>query len=57
MLQVDRKAVVEFFGQRKMIEVETALVIVELINQDRLELSKMVLQYLDLILRKDEICL
>lgn len=40
-----------------MIEVETAQIIVELVNQDKQELSNMVLDYLDLILRKDEICL
>jgi len=32
MLEIDRKSILQYFGQKKMIEVDTALIIIELVN-------------------------
>lgn len=57
MYKIDREQVKEYFKLQTMDDEETPRIMIELINPDKQELSKKVLEYLNLILRKDELCL
>jgi hypothetical protein len=57
MLKIDRSKVKEYFKNEDILDLETPRILIELINPEKPELSKTVLEYLNLILRKDELCL